>query len=254
MRSNRGSSRPVAVPALLIGMACGLALATPALAQGGSGSGSSQNTNGPTLSNKEPIQIESDKLEVHQKQNEAIFTGNVNVVQGDTLLKAGRMFVYYTNSQSGDTKTTGTKSGDSKNGDSSKSGDSKANDAKADDTKAGDSKAASGSKTDTGQGGFALGGASDIDHIEVDGKVYVKSKDQVATGDKGTFDMKTQILTLSGKNVVLTRGENVVVGCRLVANLKTGQSKLDGCGGASTAAPGRVKMLLTPTKKNGSEQ
>jgi lipopolysaccharide export system protein LptA len=213
---------PAVLPALLLAPALliGGALAQPALAQGNT-SGSAATANGPKLSSDKPIQIESDKLEVHQAQNEAIFTGNVSVVQGDTLLKAGHMVVYYVKSKPGDTK-------------------------------GGKDAAAPGKKSDIGEGGIALGGASDIDHIEVDGKVYVKSQDQQATGDRGTFDMKTQILTLSGKQVVLTQGQNVVVGCKLVANLKTGQSKLDGCGSGSNSQ-GRVKMLLTPSKKNGSE-
>ena len=46
-----------------------------------------------------------------------------------------------------------------------------------------------------------------IDRLEVDGKVYVKSDNQVATGDSGTFDMKTEMLVLSGKEVVLSEGE-----------------------------------------------
>jgi len=217
---------PVVLPALVLAPALLIAssFAEPALAQGNS-SGSSTAANGPKLSNDQPIQIESDKLEVHQAQNEAIFTGNVNVVQGDTLLKAGHMVVYYVKSKPGDAK----------------------------DSKGKDSETSTKKKSDVGAGGIALGGASDIDHIEVDGKVYVQSRDQKATGDRGTFDMKTQILTLSGTKVVLTQGENVVVGCKLVANLKTGQSKLDGCGGNGASSPGRVKMLLTPSKKNGSE-
>jgi lipopolysaccharide export system protein LptA len=227
MRNNNGLDMRAVLPVLILAPALliGSGFARPALAQDNT-SGSTTTANGPKLSNNQPIQIESDKLEVHQAQNEAIFTGNVNVVQGDTLLKAGHMVVYYVKSKPGDAK-------DSKGGK--------------------DSAAASDKKSDVGEGGIALGGASDIDHIEVDGKVYVKSQDQQATGDRGTFDMKTQILTLSGKKVVLTQGQNVVVGCKLVANLKTGQSKLDGCGGNGAGSTGRVKMLLTPSKKNGSE-
>ena len=36
------------------------------------------------LSNDEPIQIESDKLEIKDPESKAIFTGNVKVVQGTT--------------------------------------------------------------------------------------------------------------------------------------------------------------------------
>ncbi len=42
-----------------------------------------------------PIQITSNKLEVKDKQGTAIFTGNVEVVQGATILNAKRMKVSY---------------------------------------------------------------------------------------------------------------------------------------------------------------
>ncbi len=48
------------------------------------------------LSNDKPIQIESDKLEIRQQENKAVFSGNVLVVQGTTTLRAGHMVVYYT--------------------------------------------------------------------------------------------------------------------------------------------------------------
>ncbi len=43
----------------------------------------------------EPIQIEADRLEVKDKEGTALFTGNVNVVQGTTILKAARLKVIY---------------------------------------------------------------------------------------------------------------------------------------------------------------
>lgn len=47
------------------------------------------------LSNDQPIQIESDKLEIKDPDSKAIFTGNVKVVQGTTTLQAGNMVVFY---------------------------------------------------------------------------------------------------------------------------------------------------------------
>lgn len=47
------------------------------------------------LSNDQPIQIESDQLEVKDKEAKAIFTGNVKVVQGTTTMNSGTMTVYY---------------------------------------------------------------------------------------------------------------------------------------------------------------
>ena len=47
------------------------------------------------LSGDQPIQIQSDQLEIKDAEKKAFFTGNVNVVQGTTTLKAGRMTVLY---------------------------------------------------------------------------------------------------------------------------------------------------------------
>jgi lipopolysaccharide export system protein LptA len=44
----------------------------------------------------EPIQIEADKLEVRDPEKLAIYTGNVQVRQGGTLLEAPELRVFYT--------------------------------------------------------------------------------------------------------------------------------------------------------------
>lgn len=44
---------------------------------------------------KDPIDIESDELEIRQKENIAIFTGRVIVVQGTMELKCARLVVKY---------------------------------------------------------------------------------------------------------------------------------------------------------------
>lgn len=43
----------------------------------------------------QPIQIEADRLEVEDKKGTALLSGNVNVVQGTTVLKAGTMRIFY---------------------------------------------------------------------------------------------------------------------------------------------------------------
>lgn len=72
-----------------------LTLAAAALAQGAAPSGGSSRMTGMKLSNDQPIQIESDKLEIKDPQSKAIFTGNVKVVQGTTTLQGGTMTVFY---------------------------------------------------------------------------------------------------------------------------------------------------------------
>jgi lipopolysaccharide export system protein LptA len=145
------------------------------------------------LSGDEPIQIESDKLEVRRNENVAVFTGNVSVVQGPTLMKSKRMVVHYTD-----------------------------------------------------DGAAAAPASSGIKSLEVDGKVYVKSEDQIATSDAARFDMQSEVLVMTGKQVVLTQGENVAVGCKLTVYMKTGRAVLDSCAGKE--GPGRIKILITPNK------
>ena len=176
----------------------GLAMLTaPAGAQEGQPQSATGRLQGLSISSGLPIQIESDRLEVIDGESKAVFIGNVNVTQGPTLMKAGKMTVFY------------------------------ANDGK----------------------GSAATGSANIDKLEVEEKVYIKSDTQVATGDRGTFDMATEILVLSGKEVVLSEGKNVLVGCKLTVNMKSGRAQVDGCK-SDTNSSGRVMMSITPGSQN----
>ena len=55
----------------------------------------SSQMNGLKLSNDQPIQIESDALEIREQDKTALFSGNVKVVQGTTTLQSGNMTVHY---------------------------------------------------------------------------------------------------------------------------------------------------------------
>ncbi|OKL44694.1 lipopolysaccharide transport periplasmic protein LptA [Pseudovibrio exalbescens] len=79
-----------------------------------------------------------------------------------------------------------------------------------------------------------------ISRLEADGGVFISSKDQTATGDDATFDMEKQVMVMTGDKVVLSQGQNVIVGSQLTVNLKTGKVDLD------SPQTGRVKMLLQP--------
>jgi lipopolysaccharide export system protein LptA len=70
------------------------------------------------------------------------------------------------------------------------------------------------------------GGSQQIKRLEANGDVVVTQKDQMASGAKGVFDMKSNTVTLRG-GVVLTQGPNVARGQRLVTDLATGTSKLE---------------------------
>jgi lipopolysaccharide export system protein LptA len=82
------------------------------------------------------------------------------------------------------------------------------------------------------------GGSSQIKRLEAKGNVIVTQKDQTVTGENGLFDMKSNTVTMTG-SVVMTQCENVLRGDRLVVDLTTGVSKVDG---------GRVQGLLLQSK------
>ena len=71
------------------------------------------------------------------------------------------------------------------------------------------------------------GGDRQVHLIEAKGEVVVVQKDQNATGDAATFNMRENTVALVG-NVVVTRGSNVLRGQRLVVDLTSGVSKMDG--------------------------
>jgi lipopolysaccharide export system protein LptA len=79
-------------------------------------------------------------------------------------------------------------------------------------------------------------GQQQISRLEARGGVTVHQKDQTATGNDGVFDMKTNTVTLIG-NVVVTQGQNVLRGDRLVVDLTSGVSRVEG---------GRVQGLFLP--------
>src|SRR5262250_3277957 len=85
-------------------------------------------------------------------------------------------------------------------------------------------------------------GSGQIRRMEARGNVVVTQKDQIATGDRGDFDMRTNTVVLSGK-VVVTKGQDVLRGERLVVNLTDGVSRMVG---------GRVEGIINP--KSNSEQ
>jgi lipopolysaccharide export system protein LptA len=80
-------------------------------------------------------------------------------------------------------------------------------------------------------------GQQQISKLEAKGGVIVTQKDQTATGDAGLFDMRTNTVTLSG-NVVVSQGQNVLRGDRLVVDLTSGVSRVE------SSKQGPVRMLI----------
>ena len=82
-------------------------------------------------------------------------------------------------------------------------------------------------------------GQQQIRRMEAKGGVVVNQKDQTATGETGEFEMRANTVTLIG-NVVVTKGQDVMRGQKLVVDLTTGVSRMDG---------GRVEGLFNQTPR-----
>jgi lipopolysaccharide export system protein LptA len=86
------------------------------------------------------------------------------------------------------------------------------------------------------------GGQQQIRKLEAKGGVIVTQKDQTATGEIATFEMRTNTVTLAG-NVVVTQGQNVLRGERLVVDLTSGVSRVES---GKPGQGGRVQGLFVP--------
>jgi lipopolysaccharide export system protein LptA len=221
----RGSIRHsfFSMPAGLAAVAFALMLAEPLAAQTLTNS-----FGGLSASSKDPIDIESDVLVVHDKQKYATFKGNVKAVQGTTTLRAKELDVHYVG---GDKLTSGAK---------------KENEVQA-------APATQATQVADAQGGGATGGETaekndtQITQIEAKGEVVITSEDdQTTTSDWALYDLPAQQVTVGG-NVVLTQGKNVLKGDRLVIDLKTGESRFENTG--NTAAGGRIRALFMPKQE-----
>ena len=85
------------------------------------------------------------------------------------------------------------------------------------------------------------GGQQKIKRLEARGSVVVTQKDQTATGNLGIFDMRTNTVDLTG-DVVMTQGQNMLRGDRLVVDLTSGVSRVE----SGKNGQGRVQGLFQP--------
>jgi lipopolysaccharide export system protein LptA len=134
---------------------------------------------------REPITIDADSLEWFDKEQKAIYTGNVVAKQGEATLKATQLRIFMQKPQ-----------------------------------KNGASEPAPAAPAAAGPG---VAGDNQIERMEADGPVELIQKDQTATGDKGLFERGTNAVTLIG-NVSLRQGGHITLGDRLVYDLDTRQA------------------------------
>jgi len=160
----------------------------------------------------QPVQIEAASLEVRDKNKMATFSGDVQVVQGDTTMKCQKLVVFY-----------GQEVGIAQN-------------APATDAKPAPKSAFPGAK-----------GAQNIRRIEARGGVTVITKDQNASGDLGVYDLIAKTITLTG-NVVVSQGQNVIHGERVVVDTVTGNARVESNNQGGGGTPSRVRALIQPNQ------
>jgi lipopolysaccharide export system protein LptA len=136
---------------------------------------------------KEPIKIDANKLEVFDKENKAIFTGDVVAVQGQTTMRCSKMIVIYAQNRDGAARPA---------------------------TAASPAPAA------------PAAGQNSIKQIDCEGPVSLLSGTQSATSNKLVYEADKDIVTLTGK-VVIADCDNVQRGERAVYDVKTGKATVD---------------------------
>ena len=169
----------------------------------------------PGANSKQPVSIEADKLVYFDKEQKAIYSGKVVVIQGDTKMTCSAMTIYMEKG-SAPARPEAAAAGDP--------------------AKAGE------------EAGAAPGaGTSHVKHLEAVGPVTVVSKTQVATADSGAYDKAQNKVWLIG-NVTLSDGGNVTKGDKLTYDLTTGQATVD-----TGPAAKRVKGLFIPGAGSGDD-
>jgi lipopolysaccharide export system protein LptA len=126
-----------------------------------------------------PVDYAADRIELQDRQNRVVLSGNVQITQAGLRLNAARVTVAYTDA-----------------------------------------------------------GSLQIQRIDATGGVTVARGNERASGSVAVYDFNRRIITMSG-NVRLNRGGDTLNGGRLVIDLRSGLSSVDGAGG-SAGRGGRV--------------
>lgn len=142
-----------------------------------------------------PVDYAADRIELQDRANRVLLSGNVDITQAGLRLQAARMTVAYRNA-----------------------------------------------------------GGIEIDRIDANGGVVVTKGEERASGNVGIYDFNKRIITLIG-NVALRQGGNTLNGGRMVIDLTTGRSTVDGrsAGGApgqTGSAGGRVSGTFSVPKRD----
>ncbi|GLS18191.1 hypothetical protein GCM10007874_12070 [Labrys miyagiensis] len=188
-----------------------------------------------------PVNITADQLEMHNDEQKAIFTGNVVATQGDSVLNSDELTVFYEAANPPNGGPPAPKAaGQAQAAPVSAGGQAQAAPVSADNVQAaastGQAQAPAGNAADNATAGAAgddssrgpVAGGNKVKRLLAKGHVVVTSKDQKATGDDGDLDMETNIATMTGQEVLMSQGCNVLKGKKLVVNTETGLSNVTG--------------------------
>jgi lipopolysaccharide export system protein LptA len=203
--------------AAMLAVSCVALLAAPeaAFAQGRQkSSGNSSALGGLGGDSKEPIKIDADKLDVLDKENKAIFTGNVVAVQGETTVRCTIMTVLY----------------EGRGGQGGANG----------------GKPAASAPAPAPVAGAPNSSDSSIKKILCKGPVTVVSKTQAATSDNAEFDRANNLVIMTG-NVALNDGPNITRGEKLTYNTVTGIANVE------TGRGGRVQGFFVPNAADANK-
>lgn len=195
-------------PALLLPLA--LLVSSLALPAGAQEKKPSTPFQGFSSDNDKPVNIKADQLETHQDEQKAIFTGNVVATQGESTLTSEELTVFYEAAS-----LPGKQPADAAGASSAKP--------------AAPSAALPADASSTAEAADAAPAPDNkVKKLVAKGNVVVTAPDQKATGDDGILDMETNIATLTGQEVVMTQGCNVLRGKKLVVNTQTGRATVTG--------------------------
>ncbi|MCB1505474.1 MAG: LPS export ABC transporter periplasmic protein LptC [Hyphomicrobiaceae bacterium] len=227
---------------------------------------------------KGPIEITADRLDFDDAKKTAVFVGNVNARQGESLLTTPELRIAYAGAPSGGLTgaaagtAAGTTAGAAK---ASASGDAARITSivaaepvaitQAPATRIIGKTAAFDASTQraTLDGGVTITRAPDtkvtgqtagFDDIQdvayVDGGVELsQGSDKRATGDHAEFHTATETAILTGGNVVLTQGSNILRGRKLVVEQKQGRMELTSPPMVGTG-PGRISAHFIQPNAN----
>lgn len=144
-----------------------------------------------------PVNYAADRIELQDRENRVILSGNVVIEQGGLTLRAARTLVNF---------------------------------------------------EDTG--------SLSIQRITATGGVVVTRGDERASGDNAIYDFNRRIITMAG-NIRLRRGTDTLNGGRLVIDLESGLSSVDGSAAGSSAAgsnAGRVTGSFAVPQRDKDKQ